>query len=408
MLLLSLLSGSCLAQARSAQITDEPGDEARAGETPGKSVPRLVKFSGTLRDAAGQPLSGPQTVTFALYAEQDSAAPLWLETQTVAADDSGRYTVTLGAAQRGGIPIAMFSSGEARWLETRLGAPDNDARAQRLMLVSVPFALKAEDADKLGGRSANEFVLTSEMEQQVAKAVAEQQAKLQKGTAKVGGQAFYSPDHPISTTVQDIAPNGAARFSDSSLVEVVVINQNGSGFGLNVVSINGSAIKAQSLGVGTGNATILGQATATTGAPVGVQGESFGQTGIGVQGIATSPSATSNVGVRGEAAGTAGRGVVGMATNSSGSTVGVLGAVTSGTGSGVRGEANAASAGTGVIGIAGATSGNAIGVQGETSSVTGTAGLFRSNNSGGKVLVGQGPGATDVLTVDAGGNVTAT
>ncbi len=272
------------------------------------------------------------------------------------------------------------------------------------MLVSVPFALKAEDADKLGGRSAAEFALTREMEQKVAKAVAELQAKT---PPKSSGQAFYSPDHPIYTTVQDIAPNGAARFSDTSLVEVVLVQQSGTGFGLNVISVNGSAIKAQSLGVGSGNATILAQATSTTGAPVGLQGESFGQTGIGVQGIATSPSATSNVGVRGEAAGSAGRGVVGMATNGSGPTVGVLGSATSSTGVGVRGEANGASGGTGALGIAGATSGNSIGVQGEVSSASGTAGLFKSNNSGGKVLVGQGPGATDVFTVDAGGNVTA-
>lgn len=393
--------------SRAALAPDEPAGDVRLQEradVPGKSVPRLVKFTGTLRDASGQALTGPHPVVFALYAERADTRPLWSETQIITADAGGRYTVTLGASLKGGIPIAMFANGEARWLETRRAATD-DAAAQRLMLVSVPFALKAEDADRLGGRSAHEFVLTSELEEHVAKAVAEQAKSATP--AQNSSQAFYSPDHPINATVQDIAPNGAARFSDTSLVEVVIVQQNGTGFGLNAVSINGSAIKAQSLGVGSGNATILAQATSTTGAPVAIQGESFGQTGIGVQGIATSPSATSNVGVRGEAAGSAGRGVVGMATNGSGPTVGVLGAASSSTGAGVRGESNAASGGTGALGIAGATSGSSIGVQGEVSSPSGTAGLFKSNNSGGKVLVGQGPGVTDVFTVDAGGNVTA-
>jgi len=387
--LLSSFSLTLVAQTGAERDAEQPTGEVRA-DVPGKSVPRLVKFSGVLRDGAGRALAGKHAVTFALYAEQQSASALWSETQVVTADEQGRYTVMLGASQKTGIPNTMFASGEARWLETKAGA-DEGASAQRLMLVSVPFALKAEDADKLGGRSASDFVMTSEVEQYVAKAVAEAKS-----------QAFYSPDPPILATVQDIAPNGAARFSDTSAVEVVIIQQNGSGFGLNAVSITGSAIRAQSLGVGSGNATILGQATATSGSPVAVQGESAGPTGIGVQGIAISPAATSNVGVRGEAAGSAGRGVAGFATNSSGPTVGVLGAVTSNTGTGVRGEAPS---GIGAAGVATNTSGNGIGVLGEVSSAGGTAGLFRSNNSGGKVLVGQGAGATDVFTVDASGNV---
>ncbi|MBI4459164.1 MAG: hypothetical protein HY648_03770, partial [Acidobacteria bacterium] len=59
------------------------------------SGPRLVQFSGVLKDQSGQPLSGVQGVTFGLYREQSGGAALWLETQNVAADEQGRYSILL-------------------------------------------------------------------------------------------------------------------------------------------------------------------------------------------------------------------------------------------------------------------------------------------------------------------------
>ena len=52
-------------------------------------VPRLVKFSGALRDAAGQVRSGVVGVTFAIYKEQEGEAALWMETQNVELDEQG-------------------------------------------------------------------------------------------------------------------------------------------------------------------------------------------------------------------------------------------------------------------------------------------------------------------------------
>jgi hypothetical protein len=42
------------------------------------AVPRLVKYSGTLADAAGKPLTGTLGVTFSLYADQEGGAPIWM------------------------------------------------------------------------------------------------------------------------------------------------------------------------------------------------------------------------------------------------------------------------------------------------------------------------------------------
>ena len=48
-----------------------------AGPTAEGQIPRLMKFSGLVRDLAGKPLSGPVEVTFALYLEEGGGAPLW-------------------------------------------------------------------------------------------------------------------------------------------------------------------------------------------------------------------------------------------------------------------------------------------------------------------------------------------
>ena len=96
---------------------------------PPASIPRLIKFSGAVRDLAGRPITGPADVTFALYKDETGGAPLWWETQTVEADAQGRYTVLLGAMHAQGLPIELFTSEEAHWLGVAVGIfPSSRAR----------------------------------------------------------------------------------------------------------------------------------------------------------------------------------------------------------------------------------------------------------------------------------------
>jgi hypothetical protein len=119
-------------------------------------VPQLIKFSGVLLDHQGQPLKGPVGVTFSLYAQQSGDSPLWMETQNVELDARGVYTVLLGANTATGLPEELFRSGEARWLGIQ---PEREPELPRVLLVSAPYALKAADADTLGGLPASAFVL---------------------------------------------------------------------------------------------------------------------------------------------------------------------------------------------------------------------------------------------------------
>src|SRR5450432_256718 len=119
-------------------------------------VPRLVSFSGKAVDAQGKPLSGIAGVTFTIYKGQSDGAQLWMETQNVQADGKGNYSIQLGATKSDGLPVELFASGEARWLGVRVNGGEEQPR---VMLLSVPYALKAGDVATIGGLPPSAFVL---------------------------------------------------------------------------------------------------------------------------------------------------------------------------------------------------------------------------------------------------------
>jgi hypothetical protein len=127
-------------------------------QQPGSVVPTLVNFSGTLLDVNGKPLSGLAGVTFYLYKDQQGGTPLWIETQNIQPDKFGHYTVTLGATKSQGLPTDLFASGEARWLGVQA---EGQSEQPRVMLLAVPYALKAGDAQTVGGLPPSAFLLAA-------------------------------------------------------------------------------------------------------------------------------------------------------------------------------------------------------------------------------------------------------
>ncbi len=148
------------AQAQTSAVAAESRQSGTGASGPAPAAPalRLVKFSGTLKDRLGRPLSGVVGLTLALYKDQQGGAPLWLETQNVELDEQGHYTVLLGATQSEGLPLELFTTGEQRWLGVQVILPGAEEEP-RLLLVSVPYALKAAEAETLGGKPLSAFVL---------------------------------------------------------------------------------------------------------------------------------------------------------------------------------------------------------------------------------------------------------
>jgi hypothetical protein len=134
------------------------GGSSTTSSTDSAVVPRLVNYSGVLTDVNGKPLTGVVGVTFTLYQESEGGTPLWTEMQNVQASKGGHYSAMLGSTSSEGLPQDVFVSGEARWLGVQI---EGQAEQPRVLLVAVPYALKAGDAETIGGLPASAFMLAN-------------------------------------------------------------------------------------------------------------------------------------------------------------------------------------------------------------------------------------------------------
>jgi trimeric autotransporter adhesin len=147
LLTLTLLAVSLLAIPKPALSQTQTATAA--------SVPRLIRYAGVARDLSGNPHTGTVGVTFSLYGEKTGGAALWMETQNVQADASGHYSVLLGSAKPDGLPSELFASEQARWIGVQIEQQNEEPRT---LLVSAPYALKAGDAETLGGLPPSAFL----------------------------------------------------------------------------------------------------------------------------------------------------------------------------------------------------------------------------------------------------------
>lgn len=293
-------------------------------------VPSVMKFTGTLSGADGKPLTGTQGVTFLLYKEETGGPPLWIETQNVQADKSGRYSVMLGSATSSGLPAAAFSAGEARWLGVQ---PSGEAEQPRTLLVSVPYALKALDAETLGGRPASAFMIAP------AAGSSAQEAKVVPAAEQANELVCSSGTACKTGFVPLFATNGgSAKVTDS------IVTQSGA-----AVKVNGSANVISKASA----PALVGQSSGTNAVSDGVDGVTSSGTASGVAGINNG----NGVGVYG----TGGTGVYGIGNS----------------GYGIYGISNSSH------GIVGLSNGNFYGVVGEG----GGAGVY---GSGGYGVLGYG------------------
>jgi cytoskeletal protein CcmA (bactofilin family) len=183
------------------------------------SLPQVVSFSGVLQNDGKAGIVG---VTFSLYKEQHGGAPLWIETQNVLIDPEGNFTVSLGATHASGVPLELFTSGQARWLGIQAaGEPEQD----RVLLAAVPYAAKAGDAETLGGRPLSAFVLAP---QNTGTAVNVKTAEV--ASSLFGGGAT------TNTAAPAWVPNYLPKFLDASTLTNSTIVDAGGKIGIGTVT----------------------------------------------------------------------------------------------------------------------------------------------------------------------------
>ncbi len=205
-------------------------------------IPRLVRFSGVAMDANGHVPAGEVALTFTLYEEQQGGAPLWSETQAVQPDSQGHYSVLLGSTQSNGLPQELFTGNKARWVGVQPNLVGT-AEQPRVLLVGVPYAMKASDAETLGGLPASSYVTTEALMTALPQSVTPR-------PAAPSGAAFTA--HPEAVA----AP--AAGSGETNYVPLWTSNQN-----------QGDSVLYQS---GTGSSAKIGIGTTAPAATLDIHG----------------------------------------------------------------------------------------------------------------------------------------
>jgi hypothetical protein len=185
------------------------------------AVPRLVWFSGVFRPADGSPPAPVESVTLSVYHDETGGEPIWQETQNVVIGGGGSFNVLVGSVTPDGLPVDLFASGQPRWLGLRF-ARIGEQEQPRVRLASVPYALKASDADTLGGRPASAYALSDfELRGRAPAGVAG------AGTPSTGGTA----NPPFTTSTAGTAGR-IGMFVDSVNLGDSVMTQSGARIGL--------------------------------------------------------------------------------------------------------------------------------------------------------------------------------
>ena len=331
-------------------------------------VPPVVKFSGVLTDTNNKPVTGTVGVTFSLYQQSQGGAPLWVETQNVSADKTGHYSVMLGSATSQGMPADVFASGEARWLGVQA---QGQAEQPRTVLMSVPYALKAADAETIGGLPPSAFL----------KAAAPGSSSGNNSSQAVAGITGTGTANHITKWLSSTKLGNSNIFDGSSGNVGIGTTSPGA-----TLDVNGSAVVRQNATVtgslGAGPITATSSSSGGTGvfANAGSSTASNGVIAEGATGVAAYTTVAGSIAVYGDAGsstgsnGVVGYGATGVAGNST--ITGSYGTYGSGS-TGVWGNSTGTGANVGVLG-----SGGAFGVLGQSSSTSGSGGGFSNSTTG--------------------------
>jgi hypothetical protein len=183
-------------------------------------TPRVISYQGMLLGSNKLPVpDGPYTLTFKLY--DQTSTVLWTEVQSAVPVVSGMFGVLLGTVT----PLSIAFD-KSYTLGIQVGS--DPEMAPRVSLASVPYAIRADDADKLLGYSVNATPTANKLLPLDA-------------TGK-----FPSSAIPSSGTGDFIKKNTPDTSRATSASPLLLVSNLGAGDGINARSTNGTGLAGMS------------------------------------------------------------------------------------------------------------------------------------------------------------------
>ena len=268
---ITLLVALGLGNGAKAQESSAEGSEiAQPAQT---VVPQLIRYSGLAPNRTGDVVEA----VFRIYASRQGGDAIWTETQRVSVDTDGKYNALLGAASEGGLPQAVFAAGQGQWLGVSIERAEETARTK---LAAVAYAMKAADAETLGGVAAASYVtqaqLASTTQAFAATALTEQASrKVAPDTAPSGsGAAGYLPLWTSASVLGNSAlyqsgTGAAAKLGIGTEAPATTLDVNGTTMLQGSVSVPSQGMATTALGYSSWPVNLNGSVyDSTSGAPV--------------------------------------------------------------------------------------------------------------------------------------------
>ena len=124
-------------------------------------VPGQINYQGYLTDDMGVPIDGDVEMLFSIYDAEIGGTEVWSEGPTTVPVTAGVYNVILGWIT----PLTPAHLDDSRWLEVIV---EGEYLGPRERIVSVLFALEAENADTVDGIDAADLEESAEIDDDVA------------------------------------------------------------------------------------------------------------------------------------------------------------------------------------------------------------------------------------------------
>ena len=102
------------------------------------AVPRVVRVSSIYRPANGSAPPTMEAVMLSIYAAEVGGTAVWQESQNVAIDHDGHYSLLLGSTRNEGLPVELFRSSEPRWLGVQFQRA-GEGEQPRVLLASTSY-----------------------------------------------------------------------------------------------------------------------------------------------------------------------------------------------------------------------------------------------------------------------------